>query len=80
MGVGKGRQGGHAPPGFSHSLSKTYQTSKNLPFLDVNIGSILIDPPLKNFLQTPLKLQVCELCIIPKKILFSYLLLKKFQY
>ena len=80
MGVGKGRQGGHAPPGFSRSLSKTYQISKYLPFLDVNTGFILIDPPLKNFLQTPLKLQVCKLCIIPKKKYCLAICLKKFQY
>ena len=49
-----------APPGFSHTLSKSSQISKILPFLVVNTGSILIGPPLKIFLPTPLK--VC----IPK--------------
>ena len=55
MGVGKGGQGGAmAPPGFSHTLSKSSQISKILPFLVVNTGSILIGPPLKIFLPTPL--------------------------
>ena len=55
MGVGKGGQGGPmAPPGFSHTLSKSSQISKILPFLVVNTGSILIGPPLKIFLPTPL--------------------------
>ena len=57
MGVGKGGGGqgrAMAPPEFSRTLSKTSQISKNLPFLVVNTGSILIGPPLKNFLPTPL--------------------------
>ena len=57
MGVGKGGgglEGAMAFPGFSHTLSTTSQISKNLPFLVVNTGSIVIGPPLKNFLPTPL--------------------------
>ena len=50
MGVGKGGQGGPwPPPGFSHTLSKSSQISKILPFLVVNTGSILIGPPPENF-------------------------------
>ena len=52
MGVGKWGQGGHAPPGFSHTLSKTSQISKILRFSVVNSGSIRIAPHLKNFLST----------------------------
>ena len=53
------RQGGAGggpwpPPGFSHTLSKSSQISKILPFLVVNTGSILIGPPPKIFLPTPL--------------------------
>ena len=49
-----GRGGPWPPPGFSHTLSKSSQISKILPFLVVNTGSILIGPPLKIFLPTPL--------------------------
>ena len=49
-----GAGGAMAPPGFSHTLSKSSQISKILPFLVVNTGSILIGPPLKIFLPTPL--------------------------
>ena len=55
-----GAGGAMAPPGFSHTLSKSSQISKILPFLVVNTGSILIGPPLKIFLPTPLVL----VCII----------------
>ena len=41
-------------PGFSLTLSKTSLISKILQFLVVNTGSILIGPPLKIFLPTPL--------------------------
>ena len=43
-----GRGGPWPPPGFSHTLSKSSQISKILPFLVVNTGSILIGPP-ENF-------------------------------
>ena len=49
-----GAGGAMAPPGFSHTLSKSSQISKILPFLVVNTGSIFIGPPLKIFLPTPL--------------------------
>ena len=51
----KGGRVGHALPGFSHTLSKTFQISKILRFLVVNTGSILIGLPLKKFLPTPLR-------------------------
>ena len=39
-----------------HTLApKTSQISKILPFLVINTGSILIGPPLKNILPTPMK-------------------------
>ena len=44
-----GAGGAMAPPGFSHTLSKSSQISKILPFLVVNTGSILIGPPPENF-------------------------------
>ena len=49
-----GAGGGHGPPLDFHTLSKSSQISKILPFLVVNTGSILIGPPLKIFLPTPL--------------------------
>ena len=45
------RQGENAP-WFSHTFSLTYQTSKLLPYLVVNTGSILIGLPQKKFLPT----------------------------
>ena len=51
----RGGRGAMAPPGFSHTLSKSSQISKILPCLVVNTGSILIGPPWKFFCRRPCK-------------------------
>ena len=49
-GGGGGAERGHGPPpGFSHTLSQTFQNSKILPFLVGNTGFILIALPPEKF-------------------------------